>query len=307
MAEQTLASGLTATQRFSGLGCIPTYAPAPLASAFGMILGFKGHGKSYLQMSNPEAFIINVDVLPVSHPQMKAAIWPIRDPNANVLLDVDGKPMRLTAEAIETKVTKLEQLAASNSPRPKTVVIDTLGSLVEIYKVKALKRYERDSWDKVDGRYAWPFVYDQCVELFNRIRNAGYGLWLIGHLTESIDEIKSGDIVRKERRIEPTFSDAFYNRFSQAVEVIVVVERAISDGTVEEDVTIGGRTVKRPRDCKIVKHICVVHRDDSLNRYLRGPSTMTPSFEIPKETAWETFERVYREALIKAAEAQTKG
>ena len=95
---------------FTKLGFSGQRMKYPLNALFGMVVGEQNTGKSYLFQSNPDAFIINLDLSSTVTPECRATIWPGVD-DAGLPIDIDNKHLVLTWDKVLEKKQQLIDMA----------------------------------------------------------------------------------------------------------------------------------------------------------------------------------------------------
>ena len=180
--NHTLAVGKTAANKYPSLGQAAGNSQYPLGKMFGLLVGESGAGKSFVMQSNPDAYILNLDETPTVYPNSEATMFPIAGPDGRPV-DETGKPIVLSWEDIEEKKKVLCALATSNSPRPQTVVLDTIMQALRLLRPYVAKMYGRENFRDVDGRLGWERLFDTLIEFAVTLRRHGYGVVFTCHLS----------------------------------------------------------------------------------------------------------------------------
>jgi hypothetical protein len=282
-----MAVGSPPAGRWSQLGFATVPVAFDLDNVFGMLVGEQNSGKSYLVQSNPEAFIINADDSPVVNPKGQACIWPARDDQGRII-DLDGKPLVLTWEAIERKKEQLIQMAQSGVDRPRTIVLDTLFPVLRLH-----------------GPMAYEKMYSTLIDFALELRQHGYGVWFVAHLSKkwvSLDETKTVS------EYGLSMSEGLRERLSKTVEMIAPV-RAVHQTTTEvTKVTtkVGNKDVTRNvATSKPSIRRYLAFNDPEFSHVIRTRTLRPlPNIELSEnDSPWETFSRAFSEA-VRANEAQ---
>jgi hypothetical protein len=295
MAEQTLAVGSTKS-RWPSLGMRAVPRPQSLNSIWGLIIGEQNAGKSYLVQSNPEAFVINADDSSIVNPAAEATIWPARD-EVNRIVDVDGKPMHLTWDAIDRKRKQLIAMAEANADRPACVVLDTLFPCVRLLKHWVPRQLHKDSWELCHGPAAWDLLYNTLIEFGMSLRNHGYGVWFVAHLSKRWHNINETSSVPEYAISMP---EGLRDRLSKTVEMIApiqaVMERKMTVQKVER--RAGDRVIHENKPVEAVeirRSVCFQVPEFS---HLIRTRTIRPIHNVSLDDGnpWEAFSRAFIQA-----------
>jgi len=299
-----MAVGSPPAGRWSQLGFATVPVAFDLDNVFGMLVGEQNSGKSYLVQSNPEAFIINADDSPVVNPKGQACIWPARDDQGRII-DLDGKPLVLTWEAIERKKEQLIQMAQSGVDRPRTIVLDTLFPVLRLLRAHIVKRFNKTQWEDLHGPMAYEKMYSTLIDFALELRQHGYGVWFVAHLSKkwvSLDETKTVS------EYGLSMSEGLRERLSKTVEMIAPV-RAVHQTTTEvTKVTtkVGNKDVTRNvATSKPSIRRYLAFNDPEFSHVIRTRTLRPlPNIELSEnDSPWETFSRAFSEA-VRANEAQ---
>jgi len=267
---------------------------------FIFLFGRPDAGKSNFIESHPGNYILNLDLTSTSNPDPVAVTWPSLDPNSGQPLDSEGKAFELTWNHVIEIVEKLEQLATNNAPRPATVTIDSLTTALRLAKKWVPKGIgmgdANRNFNQMDGRMAYDFLYDHLIDVCMRLRKAGYGVILIGHVKTKKMYDTEGRLIREGE--EGAFSDSFFQRLFPLVEMscsIVRVEEEVAE-KVNKVHKLKGREVVTPeiKYRKETKHILGFHGGDMVN-YFKGRAR--PHIVLPAVGAWSVFCREYTDLL----------
>jgi len=184
-----------------------------------MVVGEQNTGKSYLFQSNPDAFIINLDLSSTVVPECRATIWPGIDSSGRPI-DVDGKSIVLDWDKILAKRNQLIQLAKEDHPRPKCVVFDTITPLIRMLKPWVAQQMGREKWEQCHGPAAYDKLYDEILQIAADLRRFGYGVWFIAHLSKEMMEV-SEETTKRELMVN--LSSGLTRRLTPAVEMIAPI------------------------------------------------------------------------------------
>lgn len=165
---QTLAHGSTVASRYGKFGSTGGTYRAPLGRVFWMLLSYPGEGKSYLNQSNPAALILNLDGSSTKA-QVEAQVTPVLSPSG-ALVGLDGQPLVPTWDWLEALKKELITAAINNAPRPESIVVDTLGSLLRIAAIKYGSGF-------TDAKQVYEVVTNFILDL-----KQYYGVCVCGHM-----------------------------------------------------------------------------------------------------------------------------
>ena len=191
----------------------------PLNSMFGMVVGEQNTGKSYLFQSNPDAFILNLDLSSTVVPECAATIWPGINEDGRPV-DVDNTPIVLDWDKILNKRDQLIHLAKTNESRPKCVVFDTITPIVRMLKPWIASQSGKEKFSQCHGPAAYDSLYDQIVQIAADLRKYGYGVWFIAHLSKEIIEVSEET---SKRELTVNLSGGLTRRLTPAVEMIAPI------------------------------------------------------------------------------------
>jgi len=291
---QDLAVGKTVAEKFSGLGFSAKKMVHPPGKLLGLLVGMPGTGKSSFVQSNPDAFIINTDGSSTTNPNPQACIWPGITANGEPM-DIGGAKMVLDWETILKKKDQLVHMAGNNStPRPATVILDSLGPSIQLVKDYVTKKAGKQNWKELDGRRAWDDVYEGLLRFALDLRQHGYGFYFICHLVNS--KIPLGDD-RYTIRPELTITDNFYKRLFPLFELVAAFEsKWVSESKVVQMPGVGGKPgPKRTETVKSQKHYMTIN-DETLAGIIKCRVNLPDQMELPQEAAWSSFETAYLSA-----------
>lgn len=192
----TLAHGNTLQSRYGKLGGYTGHMIAPPERIKALIMGLPGSGKSAFLQSHPDAFIFNLDISSTVTPNPRATLWPGLDSTTGQPINDAGAPTTLTWTGIAEKIAILKELAATNQPRPSTIVFDSLSAwtalLFNWIPANAVPLYLRspekgptDNWRALEGKAAWTALYDIICNTINDLASAGYGVYVVAHVVQT--------------------------------------------------------------------------------------------------------------------------
>ena len=287
---QDIAVGKTGVQKYSGLGFSGQKMIHPPGQLLGLLVGMPGTGKSSFMQSNPDAFIINTDGTSTTNPTPEACMWPGVTSEGQPM-DVNGQSMVLTWDEIIKKKEQLIKMSGSNTQRPQTVILDSLGPSIQLMKDHVTKKAGRENWKDLDGRRAWDDVYDGLLRFSLDLRRYGYGFYYVCHLVNA--KIPIGDD-RYTFRPELTITDSFYKRLFPMFELVAAFE---SDWVTESKQIqmpgVGGKPgPKRTETIKSQKYYMTIN-DEALAGITKCRVDLPDRIELPQKSAWASFEEQY--------------
>jgi len=298
-----LAHGATPQSKWAGLGGFSGKQILDPARMCAFVFGLPGSGKSAFLQSNPDAWINNFDGSSTTAADPVATLWPGVSPESSMFIGDDGKPMVLSWEKVIEKDKLLLSLATNDKPRPITVVDDSLSTQLTLVrdfvtrKAQALgiSRDPVSSWREGHGPAAWDAVYEIITNRIQAFKNAGYGVWVVGHM--ALEKIPIGENLFTQA-FGFTFGDGLWKRLFPLFELSAAV--VATDTTEEESkpeiVEVRGEKKTFIRKVQVPVRRChiVTKRPD-----LKGMTKARTDFDqflLPKTGAWAAFAEAYRSA-----------
>lgn len=289
----TTHAGKLPQQRYPSLGFQGIRMVHPPDKLFGLICGLPGEGKSQFAHSHPDAWVCNMDsTSTLGNP--RAIIWPGINAQGQAI-DVDGKPLVLTWEAVKAKIDLLVGLAKNDQPRPATVIFDSLGTWIPLLKDWITRANDKGDWRDMDGRRSWDQLYDMVIDTCLVLRRCGYGVYIICHIVNA--KVPLGDD-RYVFKPELTITDGFYKRLYPLFELVAAVssewvteQREIAQPPIVKDgktVTLKPKVVTEKRK----KHLFAVD-SETLSGITKHRVKMPGEFELPEDGGWDEFVRHY--------------
>lgn len=285
----TTHAGKLPQQRYPALGFQGVKMVHPPDKLFGLICGLPGEGKSQFVHSHPDAWVANLDCTSTLG-DPRAVIWPGINPQGQTI-DVDGRPLVLTWEALKAKVDLLVSLAKNNEPRPATVIFDSLGTWIPLLKDWITRSNDKNDWRDMDGRRAWDQLYDMVIDTCLTLRRCGYGVYIVCHIVNA--KVPLGDD-RYVFKPELTITDGFYKRLYPLFELVAAIstewvteQREIQQPPIVKDgktITLKPKVVTEKRK----KHIFAVD-SETLSGITKHRVKMPGEFELPEDGGWTTF------------------
>jgi len=282
---------------FTKLGFSGQRMKYPLNALFGMVVGEQNTGKSYLFQSNPDAFIINLDLSSTVTPECRATIWPGVN-EQGLPVDIDEKHIVLAWEKVLEKKQQLIDMARADELRPKCVVLDTITPCVRLLKPYIAKKMGKASFDQAHGPAAYDKLFDEILSFAFDLRQVGYGVWFIAHLSREFLQIS--DDGAKQEELTLNLSAGMVRRLTPAVEMIAPVCCDRRSTTVMEKKIVKSGTKEIER--KIPKEQIIYDRklafdDARFSRIIRTRTThRMPNIPLDPVDPWGSFESAFDNA-----------
>ena len=282
---------------FNKLGFSGQRMSYPLNSLFGMVVGEQNTGKSYLFQSNPDAFILNLDLSSTVVPECRATIWPGVN-EEGMPVDVGGVPLILTWQKVLDKKKQLIALAKANEPRPKCIVLDTITPAVRLLKPYVAEKMGRQSFEQAHGPAAYDKLFDEVLSIAFDLRQHGYGVWFVAHLSR--EYLQVGEEGAKKEELTLNLSAGMVRRLTPAVEMIAPVccDRKIRTENETKTIKSGGKEIQRSIPVeKVVIERMLAFNDPRFSRIIRT-RTAKRLLNVPldSDNPWGSFEAAFNEA-----------
>lgn len=291
-----IASGTLVASKYQGLPGHIGYTTAPLDLSKGFIFGLPNCGKSALVQSIPDAYVFNLDKSSVTTGNAQATVWPLPDPETGRLM-TDGP---FNWEQCDRHIKTLYELAKANKPRPKTIVFDSLTTMIQLLRdhagthAAALSLGMGPTFRDLDGRRAWDWVYDTILSTLNGLHSVGYGVIYTGHMTNAVIQI---DDNKNTIRPQFTITDNLWARLSPHFDYCTVLQKKIETIT---DVTpiekkVGNRTVTiDQKNTRTEARVYLYSRRADMNALLKvRDNPQGPPFPdqllIPRDKGWSAI------------------
>lgn len=304
--SQTLAVGEPMSQKYGKFGFSGGHRVPPPGKLLAMCIGYPNEGKTSFLLSNPGLLLINCDLgsTPMSSPDAdppKAQIWPAPDPETGAFMGPEG-PVDLTWGEVEKLKGQLVEAALKDQPRPETIAIDTLAMALRLLKDEYAKECEKDDFLDMDGRRAYPRIYNRFVDFCLTLRKAGYGVIVVCHLVNA--KIPLGDDAHVVRT-ELTLTDTFYATLYPIFEMVFGIERRMetTKHKTYHEAKVDGKTVKVPKETITTENCFYLVVDNTdpknkdLRRIIKPRVKMEPGeIKLPASDGWALFEETYRKS-----------
>ena len=276
------------------------------------IAGPPNTGKSALLQSNPDAFIFNLDISSTVIADPVCTLWPGISPEGRAIGD-DGKPVFLDWPAVLSKITILEELARAGQPRPRTVVFDSITTVIRLLRehvvanAKSLALATSDknitSWRQLEGRSAWDTVYDLFIGVMTRLHSLGYGIYVVGHIVNAKIPLNENQTVF---RPELTLGPGFWSRLFPVFELVGITAKSIvvENVQVDEPLVINGQTKINKRTISRSRVVYSLGFSDPAYMGIVKSRNGVPSvIELPETGAWPHFVQRYTESTTQGHKA----
>ena len=298
---QGTSSGKTLTSKYAGLPGSTGRQLLPPGKSFGFIFGEPGCGKSHLMESHDGAFIFNLDQTSTSNPTPAAVTWPTVDSDG-VPIDASGIKYAVTWPEVNKVIDILVEMAENKQPRPETIVFDSLTSMIALLKEWApeglpFATTTGKDFRELDGHMAWDFVYDTILRMSRRLRQAGYGVWLVGHTVKEKQYDKNGNVVGT--KTVPTFTQAIWKRLFPQFEIsATITKKKVHLKTPKTEVIqlSGGKTrTRETTETKQTTQYTFGFNVEDLKDFYKGRAY--PEVILPPIGAWAVFCTAYQSEL----------
>jgi hypothetical protein len=299
--SQTLASGTPLQNKWGALGGHRGSMVAPPEKISAFIFGLPGEGKSAFLQSHPDAFIFNLDASSTTAPNPQATLFPGISSTNGQLLDDTGNPISLNYDHVRAKEDILFQLATSNSPRPQTIVYDSLSAwiamLVQWIPPNAVKlgiaSEPKTDWKQLHGPAAWDTLYSLITTTITRLKSAGYGVYVVGHVVNAKIPLEENRFIVKP---ELTITDGFWKRLYYLFELsaLVFAEKVAERYDDIQRSTLNGvaRETKVARTREVKKHFLTVAKLE-LEGLSKARVRLPERIELPLDNGWSAFREAY--------------
>lgn len=289
-----VSGGTTPTQRWESLGGHTGIQLKPITAVCGCIVSEPKKGKTTLFEGNQDAFIINLDGSSTVNPNCLATKWPP--------LNEDGTLAKaITWETVDKLVDQLVSLAQKNQDRPKCIVFDSLSSWLELV-IDWSTRHAKDlgivSQDKDDpahftsmnGQSAWEVVYSTITQTIQKLRNTGYGVWILGHI-QNKNVVLANDALTIP---ELTITQGFWKRLHPRFDFIGMIHT--KKVTIMKDAPLPGRPgqTKKVKDRDEFQRVLTI--DYPQLKSVLGARVPVGDVELPLDEGWTRFAEAYEKA-----------
>lgn len=315
--------GRTVDQSYAAMlgGYSNVYMTVDPCNTLLVLAGRSGRGKSSLLQSCPYAYIINGDCSSTPK-RLRAVMWPgVRrdgtpveaNPDAEDPSDPEqGTPFVLDWNACLRRKDMLIELSQSNQPRPRLVALDTVDLIVPLVQQWLVDQHNaaspenvKERFDELDGRQAYPKLYEQIRNFGLQLKRAGYGFAWVFHLGDKT--VYLSDKERKYLVDVPLVNSNLWDAVVAHAEVVAAldhrVENHVSDVEIKDasgKVKIDPRTKKPLTRTKTTKTTSVVmsmvpsgFNSDAKKRYASLPDELI----LSKDDPWSTYENAVRLAM----------
>lgn len=307
--SQTLAHGTPIQNRWGALGGHTGSMVAPPEKITAFIFGLPGEGKSAFLQTHPDAFVFNLDTSSTTTPNPQATMFPGISGTTGQLLDDSNGAISFTYDHVRAKEDILFQLAASNSPRPSTIVYDSLSAwvalLIQWIPINAVKlgiaSEPKSDWKQLHGPAAWDTLYSIITTTITKLKAAGYGVYVVGHVVNAKIPLEENRFVIKP---ELTITDGFWKRLYYLFELsaLVFAEKASESYEDIQYSTLNGQKkeqrIKRTREVK--RHYLTVAKLE-LEGLAKSRVKLPERIELPLDTGWSAFRNAYTAGIKPAS------
>jgi len=297
-----MAVGTPLTKKYSRLGGSVGRGILSPTRITAFLMGLPGEGKSYLIQSCPDMFIHNMDCSSTTTKTPQAQLFPeIQDDRIVVS---PGSREVYAYEHVRAQNKILLDLSKENDPhRPAAVGFDSLSAWIRMLmhwcvrnaQTLGLSKDPVDNWRQLNGMSAWDLIYNEIVDTIVDLRNAGYGVYVIGHIVNATIPIGENMFVSKP---ELTITDNFWKRLYSVFELSALVCRSETDVTTEKEqiITVRGQEIKKTRHEVTREQVYTLTVNKAELAGLTKSRILKQPIILPKVGTWEAFETAYRNA-----------
>lgn len=305
MSGHTLAVGESLSNKYGSWGISGKRMIKPIDRLFGMAFGKPNSGKTSLFTWNPGALIINCDgsstPVPSSDvPPPLAQFYPGFNEKGECI-DARGTIMVLTWERINALRLQLIEAAEKNLPRPKTIVLDSVGTAMHRIKEYLIAK-DRESgphrkhvqeWSQMHGEAAWESLYNQLLNFAYSLL-PHYGVWFVAHITDKWKNVGGSDV----KVTELTVPDGFRARFNPLFELAICFEAKLSPEKVVKTITLPDGQKYEDVQTIMKKKVFLTGETADLANVYKQRIALPVNIELPPTKEWDTLSKVYAEAAV---------
>lgn len=271
------------------------------------LFGFPSTGKTAFLSTNPDAYILNLDLSSTTCPDPKATFWPDMDPKTGKILtdDPDNPFDVLSWSHVIARIETLKEIARKGLPRPSTVVFDSLSSMIRLMRSwlpsqadkYAIAREPKSDWYEMFGQAAYDVLYDLIVRTIRDLRSHGYGVWVVGHVINSKMAVGENAYVFSP---ELTVTANFWKRLFDIFDLSIYMDSEESSeiSSEEQKVVIKGKEVTiRRKKSQASRVYFLTTSNPSFRGIIKERVPLPSRIEIPQVDGWKHFSEVYRQAF----------
>lgn len=303
----SLAVGSTIHSKYGSLGFVGQKMIPSLDRTLVMLFSFPGCGKSFLTQSIPNVFVLNFDLAGIYGANPTCTVFPGIDDEKSVI-DETGERIRFGIDHFLAKKRILLEMAADDyAGRPRCIVIDTMDSFFRLAMDYVPQAMGKPTFEDC-GQAGWSKLYEVIRSSVFDLRAAGYGVWLLGHLTKIEVRDAKGKVIGFKVTTKSTAN--FYSDFLSVASMVGVMQTEMQSRSVkiQQPMTVGGKTTtisKTETQEKMVYFF--VSNDPELPEFLktRSPSSsgrkLLMKVELPETEPYAHLDSVYRRAMSASA------
>lgn len=284
--------------KYEGIHASAGKQELPPEKQYGLIFSFPGAGKSHFFESNPNAFIFNMDLTSTSNPEPTATTFPVFN-ESGIPIDGTGQPFALKWPKILEVIDQLLRLAEQDKPRPETIVFDSLSTMIPLIKEWTpnglpFPSMHGKTFQELDGKMAYDFLYNTITSTALKLRQAGYGVWILAHVFNKEIKDKNGNVI--DTKVRPSISESLWNRLVPQFEVVATITKGVEMIEHEKIETVPGRRTPRKTitNERVTTHTFGFSVKDLKDYY---KARAYPEVVLPAIGGWEAFRSAYLDAL----------
>lgn len=293
MHMHTLAAGESVHQTYGTFGSTGTvHFNTPLNSIV-LYCGLPKQGKSRFLQGYPGALIVNADLGPQYHPNCQ--VWPrmSTDPERPGPVLPDGSPFTFSWDSLRELETKLLEAAKNKRPRPRVVHFDSLTTAYEMAKQWVATRLGSPTFQDIpDTRRAYEAAYSEIIRIFNSLKNAGYGVGVVVHLTYINVPIDDGG--KTVQRLDVSITDGLYKRLFPLADLMIGISCFDHSTPITREITLANGTKIKKADTQIESRLRIQCSQPGLEKVFGRRVQLPDQFDVPNDgTAFSEFLSVY--------------
>jgi hypothetical protein len=302
-ATHTLAAGQSIQQIYGSFGATGTaHFNTPLNSIV-LYCGLPKQGKSRFLQGYEGALIINSDLGPQYHPRCQ--VWPhmSTDPERPGPITSTGSPFNFSWDSIRELETQLLDAAKNKRPRPRVVHFDSLTTCYEMVKQWVATKLNFPTFqDITESRRAYEAAYSELIRIFNSLKNAGYGVGVVVHLTYINIPIDDGG--KTAQRLDVAITDGLYKRLFPLADLMMGISCFDHSTPITREITLANGTKMKKSDVRIESRLRVQASQPGLEKVFGRRVQLPDQFDVPNDhTAFTEFLKIYDKCVADTVSA----
>lgn len=292
----TLAAGESVAAKYGAFGATGTVRFNTPLNSIAIYCGLPKQGKSRFIQGYPGSFIINTDLGPQYHPHCQ--MWPHMSNNPDMPgpIDPSGSPISFTWESVREMEARLLEAAKTKKPRPRIIHIDSLTTAYLMVQQWVAEKLGFKSFGEVtESRRAYDAAYSEIIRFINSLKNAGYGVGVIVHLTYISIPVDDGKTTQK---LDVALTDGLYKRLFPLADLMIGISSYEFNKPITRTITLaGGKTITK-QDTEIVPLLRLQCTQAGLEKVYGRRVQLPDSFDVPNDpTSFIKFLEVYDQCV----------